>query len=169
MGRGSYGDGHLRERRCAERAGSQSSHRAKRGKWRPSMGSGVGGWVSKCIEQVLAGPEPWGLSVWSAHIHFLAGRLEANRQLIRKITEELNIMEEVGSGSQADECGSPSFMGEQRPTCLPLKGQLPRALSDQEGKGVFSKGLLWNTHSSGPWESNQDLETCVATTYIHDA
>lgn len=127
------------------------------------------GWVSKCIEQVLVGPKPQGLSVWSAHIHFLAGRLEANRQLIRKITEELNIMEEVGNRSQADECGSPSFMGEQRPTCPPLKGQSPRALSDWEGKGVFSKGLLWNTHSSGPWESNQGLETCVATACMHDA
>jgi hypothetical protein len=52
------------------------------------------GWIS-CVEKFLYGPECWVLSLWFAHIHLLAGRLEANRQLIRKITKELNIMEEV--------------------------------------------------------------------------
>lgn len=167
MGRGSYGDGHLREHRCVERAGSRSSPGQTEEREDPAWL--WSGWVSKCIDQVLEDPESWELGVWSAHIHFLAGRLEANRQLIRKITAELNIMEEVGSGSQTDERGSPSFMAEQRPTCPPLKGQSSRALSDREGKRVFSKGLLWNTHSSGPWEPNKDLESCVATACMHDA
>lgn len=39
------------------------------------------------------------------HSHFLAGRLKANRQLIRKTTKELNIMEEAGSRTQTDEHG----------------------------------------------------------------
>lgn len=146
------------------------SHGANRIKTQPQQEL-LSGWISKCVEQLLVGLKHWVLSLWFAHIHFLAGRLEANRQLIRKITEELNIMEEVGSSSQTDKHGSQSFTeirGQAKPTCLSLKGQPSRASLDQEGNRI-SKGLLWNTRSSGPRDSNQDLETCVATTYVHNA
>ena len=85
------------------------------------------------------------------YTHFLAGRLEANRQLIRKITEELNIMEEVGSRSQTDEHGSQSVMGEQRPgqanASVPQRPVILGLCQTRKGKECFQRAFC-GTHTT---------------------
>lgn len=91
------------------------------------------------------------------HIRLLVGWLQANRQLIRKITKELNIIEEVGWADPGQtrmvHSASQEVRTQVKPACLSLGDQLSRALSNQEGKEI-SKDHLWNTHSSGPRDSN---------------
>lgn len=121
MRKGSYGGGHLGECKC--KAGDSSHWRVA---WLPSQQPDrIKGqprqvlqsrWISQCLERLLLGPKCCILSLWFPNIHLLARRLETNRQLIRKITKELNKMEEVGSRSQPDKCGSQSFMRDQRPS-----------------------------------------------------